>query len=90
MASVVTKGLTVANRSAAGAIQGYRNGVSVGSATTASTAMNSLNLYLCSFSGVGLTISSTARLLQGSSLSAPEQLAVYNALNAYMIGVGAA
>jgi hypothetical protein len=90
VASVVTKGLTVANRSAAGAMQGYRNGVSVGSATTASTAMNSLNLYLCSFSGVGFNTYQHGAAFAGSSLSAPEQLAVYNALNAYMIGVGAA
>ncbi len=82
-------GLTSVNRSAADAQQFYKNGVSLGTGTVASTARPTSAVHLLrAFS----TYSSNevAAAFMGASLTAGEHLALYNALNVYLTAVGAA
>lgn len=82
-------GFFVANRSGASARQGYRNGVSLGSDTVASTGEPSSALTFLRFA----TNFSTLQIAQGSagaSLTAPQASSYYNALLTYMQAVGAA
>jgi hypothetical protein len=82
-------GLYVGNRSGASAVQAYRNGASITTATTASTALNSAAIRLG-----GITASSFAALtfraaVIGGSLSSSEQSDLYNFILEYLRQVGA-
>lgn len=82
-------GFFAANRSASNAIQMYKNGSSIGSQSTVSTALNNHN-----FNAVGSAAAASfntrawAAVAFGGSLSAGNHLNLYNALNLYMAPLG--
>ncbi|MCX5516250.1 hypothetical protein C3941_19865 [Kaistia algarum] len=85
----VSTGHFALNRSASGALQGYRNGGSLASQTTASTALSNANILLLT----NQTSYSTRQLPAahfGQSLTATEIAAIYAALNVYLTAVGGA
>lgn len=84
----------ISNRSASNALQGYKNGVSVTTSAAVSTAVPNVAMALLarSLEGGAPDTFTTDQILSasiGSSLSAGEALALYNALDAYRSGVGA-
>ncbi|MFG1427601.1 hypothetical protein [Roseixanthobacter glucoisosaccharinicivorans] len=81
-------GLTAGNRSAANALQLYRNGVSIGASTAASSAMTT-ELW------VGRNVGTyypgqVSAAFAGGTLSEDEHLALYSALRTYLMALGAA
>lgn len=82
-------GLTVANRSGASARQVYKNGASIGSDTQASASLGAETLYLLR-DGTNYSTHQIASAFIGASLTAGEHLALYNALNTYLVAIGAA
>jgi len=83
-------GFTAANRSAANAVQIYRNGALLASASTASSAPSAASLALGVYNNGNFSAHQFAACAIGSSLSAGEQAALYGALLGYMQVVGAA
>lgn len=84
-----SNGFFLANRSSSSARQGYKNGVSLG-AYAANTSKSPINADIAVGRG-GITFSTdqVSAAILGGSLNATEQLALYNALLAYLQGVGA-
>lgn len=83
-------GFLVANRSTSAAIQLYRTGASIGTATPVSTALNSETFRIGRTGSETYVAFSAAACLAGASLDATEQAALYTALRAYMTAVGVA
>lgn len=88
------KGLTVANR-LSGNIQIYKNGAQIISASETARTPETRSFYLGGYNGTGgaLTSSQTATFLVavfGASLDALQHAALYNRLNTYITGIGAA
>lgn len=81
-----SRGLTSVNRSGANSRELYKNGASVGSDTQVSTAASG-TFHLLGISG-GYSTAQIAAAGFGSTLTAAQELAKYNALRAYMTGVG--
>ena len=88
-ANATSIGHFVLNRSAAGARQGYQNGSALGSDTQASTALSNSSILILQV-GSQFSLRQSAAAHFGASLSAAEDLALYNALNTYLLAVGAA
>lgn len=86
-------GLWVGNRSGASAVQLYRNGASVQTGTTASVAIEAVDFWLGTRDFDGSTNQGTNEQFSasviGASLDATQQDALYDALLAYLQGVGA-
>jgi hypothetical protein len=82
-------GLTVANRSGASAVQIYRNGALLLSASPASTAPSTAPLTLGLFNASNFNAHQFAACVIGSSLDAGEQAALHGALLGYLTAVGA-
>jgi hypothetical protein len=82
-------GLYVANRSASGAVQGYRNGSSLFTGTNASTALNSANIRLGSVTAAAFGALGFRAAFIGSSLNATEQADLYGSVREYLQQVGA-
>lgn len=84
-----SQGLTLAQRTTSNDGEGFRNGVSLGTGTGASTAKDTVALRI---GNVGLAFSNEqfAVALIGASLSSAQNLALYNALNTYLTAIGAA
>lgn len=86
-ATASAAGFTVAERTG-NTVEAWRNGVLVASASEQQRAPNALNFYLGGYNqGNALASSQTATFwldYVGASLSAAQQLALYNCLNAYV------
>lgn len=91
-AVTTSNGFYLANRSGASSREGYKDGASIGTyAASASAAPLNQNIVVCNGGGVGAHLSTDqcAAACVGSSLNSTQQLALYNALLAYMQAVGA-
>ena len=82
------------NRSSSTAVQGYRNGVLLGTGSIASASLDARIFWFSGRNSAGGFQQYSARQQAagwaGGSLTAGQVLAMYNALAAYMTGVGAA
>lgn len=83
-------GLTVANRSGASAVQIYKGGALLLSASPASAAPGTSSLTLGLFNASNFNTHQFAACVIGSSLNGAEQAALHAALLGYMRAVGAA
>jgi hypothetical protein len=88
-------GLHMANRSAAGNDQLYRNGSSIVTSTTSATALTATNFYVCARnndSGTptagSFSTDQIAAVVFGGTLSSTEHGTLYTALRTYMTAVG--
>jgi len=86
-------GSVTVNRSSSGSYDIYKDGSFVSNVTSASRAGVPLELFVCAynFDGTPATISANqiGAIWIGQSLTSAEVLALHNALQAYMTGVGA-
>ncbi len=71
------------DRSASNLFEVYANGVDVGGTTTASTSLTSASFQICAAGGTRWGNNEIRFVHFGSSMSAAEWLATYNALNTY-------
>jgi hypothetical protein len=83
------RGLFSYNRTGATAMQLFQNGASVGSATTASAAVNSVNLNVGHSTAAGFSNVQVAACGIGGALSPSQHGVLYTALSRYMQQVGA-
>lgn len=91
LSSTGSTGLFLANRSGATAREGYRNGVSGGAiGAVASKAVLNFNFALLQGGTGAFSTDQIAMASIGSTLSATQALAFYNAVNTYLQAVGAA
>jgi len=92
-ATVATRdGFFLGNRDTSTSLQGYRNGSSIGTATTASAVVTNGNIYTLSVNHVGSSPGGSACQAAmasiGGNLSATDNTNFYNRLRTYMTAVG--
>lgn len=95
-----TNSLTAANtdgiglygvaRSASNAMRIAKNGVTANTGANASTALNSAPFLIGRTAAASYTEVQVAAAMLGGNLSDVEELAAYNALNTYLVAIGAA
>lgn len=82
------------SRMASGTVDYYRAGVSIGSAAVSTTTMPTVPFFILALNNAGVPANydtrQSAAVWVGSALTASEELAFYNALNTYLMAVGAA
>lgn len=90
-AAAAATGHFIANRVSSSNIRGHFNGASSGDIASTSSAPGSETFYICARNQTTDTFNNSRITVVhfGSSLSDAEALAAYNALNAYLLGVGA-
>lgn len=91
--SVATRlGLSVMQRTAAGAREVFRNGLSLGTDTQVSVALTTQPIWICANNNNGVIAAANtdrvAAAFVGASLTAAQHLATYNAVSAYLTGIG--
>lgn len=88
------RGLFGIRRTASNAIAVFRNGASIGTATTVSTTLPPVAVYACGMNTNGTfengSTKEIAMIWLGGALDDAKMLAAYNAFNTYMVSVGAA
>ncbi|HVL10830.1 MAG TPA: hypothetical protein VM512_16970, partial [Burkholderiaceae bacterium] len=82
-------GQTVMDRPSSGTVRCLRNGVQNGTSASTSAALTADAIYLLRDAGVYHAGQISAGFI-GSALSDAEHLAIYNAVNTYLVAVGAA
>lgn len=76
------------NRSASNACQYYKNGASAATASTVSTAVNNGTFRMGRTATASYSVGNGSAMWIGGSLTANEHLDLYNAIRAFMTGVG--
>jgi len=93
VASTTSLGFYAANRSDASSIQAYRNGTQAGTASVAASTINNVALYVCAINQNGTAAEFSTRQIAfayvGASLTAQQQLNLYNCLQRLMTKIGA-
>lgn len=78
------------SRTGSNAWKSYKNGATAASATDASVALDGAQIVFLKFSGGGFGVNQLAASHFGAGLSDENVLALYTALNSYLVSVGAA
>jgi len=87
-ANANSQGFIATCRTASNALRMQRNGVSLSTGTTVSTALNNNNLYVGRSTATGFCAAPFCANIIGGQLTPTEETNLYNAIQAYMTAVG--